>query len=182
MTSVEPTRASLERTHGIQIPVRADRNKGVDFHKARTYNHRWDDRTGDIIAYLDGVRVPHLGMYLDAGLGEPVFFRNEDDSEVGRFPGSPTSPISLKDHPKFANQGEDYDGGLDAVASDSPVVVQSVIDGAQRVQINRADKVRDVSLLPPDGKIKHPRNFALAREVRRRHAASDAPTIHADHG
>lgn len=178
MTDVTPTRALLENTHGIQIPVRADRSKGLDFHMARTYSHRWDDRTGDIVAYLAGVRVPHRQMFIDAGLGRPVFFRNEDGSEVGRFPESPTSPINLSSHPRYANQGEDYDGDLDDITSDIETVVQVVITGAQRRRIWRAGKLMDATLLPPDGQIKHTGNARLAREIRQMLATNDQPTGH----
>ena len=167
MTDVTPTQALKEETHGIQIPRRADSAKGLTHREARAFAQRWQDRTDDIEAYLDGVDVPREQMYVDAGLGKPKFFRNEDGNEQGRFPDAPTSPHSLKDHPRYANQAEDFDGNLDAMASDSPVVAQTMIDGAQRRQIRMARKLSDVNLLPADSLIKHPVNSALAREVRR---------------
>ena len=179
MIEVTPTQQLKETTHGVEIPRRANDAKGVTYQDARVYAQRWRDRTDDIAAYLDGVDVPHLDMFIDAGLGKPICFRNIDDNEQGRFPDSPTSPWSLRNHPKYANQGEDYDGSFDAMTSDSPTVAQTIIDGAQRVQINRARKLQDVSLLPPQELIKHPRNSSLAREVGRELKTSEAPTGHA---
>ena len=167
MTEVQPTRALKELTHGKQLPRRADSEKGVTFHEARAFAQRWQDRTDDIVAYLENVDVPQEPMYVNAGLGKPRFFRNEDGNEQGRFPDSPASPNSLREHPRYANQGEDFDGGFDAMTSNSPTVAQVVIDGAQRVHIRRARKLGDVSLLPADELIKHPRNSELAREVRK---------------
>lgn len=175
MTEVQPTQARLESTHGIQIPVRADRSKGISRFEARVFAQRWRDRTDDIVAYLDDVAVPHEHMFIDAELDIPVFFRNEDGREVGRFPGSPTSPINLSSHPRYVNQGEDYDGDLDDITSDSETTVQVVITGAQRRRIQRAGKLDDLSLLPLDSQIKHPRNFALAREIRRRLTPANPP-------
>jgi len=168
MIEVAPTQQLLESTHGIEFPRRADNAKGVSFQEARGLAQRWRDRTDDIDVYLQDVAAPHTQMYMDAGLGDPVFFRNDDGNEQARFPGTPTSPFNLRAHPRYANQAEDYDGLLDAVISDSPTVVQTVIDGAQRVQIRRAGKLDDIKLLPPTELIKHPRNSQLAREISRR--------------
>ena len=167
MTEVQPTQALKELTHGKQIPRRADSAKGLTHHEARTFAQRWQDRTDDIEVYLQDVDVPHVQMYVKAGLLAPVFFRNQDDNEQGRFPYSPASPNSLRGHPKYANQGEAFDGGFDAMTSDSETIVQTIIDGAQRVQIRRARKLKDLDLLPAEGTIKHPRNASLAMEVRR---------------
>ncbi len=168
MIEVAPTKQLFESTHGIEFPRRADRAKGVSFQEARGLAQRWRDRTDDIDVYLQDVAVPQAKMYLDAGLGKPVFFRNDDGNEQARFPGTSTSPFNLRDHPRYANQAEDYDGLLDAVTSGSSTVAQMVSDGAQRFQIRRAGKMDDIDLLPPAEIIKHPRNGQLARRIRQR--------------
>ena len=87
MTEVEPTQALKELTHGIQILRRADSARGLTHHEARAFAQRWQDRTDDIEAYLDGVDVPQEQMYVNAGLGKPRFFRNRRRQRTGAFPG-----------------------------------------------------------------------------------------------
>ena len=178
MTKVTPTQVMKEATHGIEHPRRADRAKGVTYLEARSYAQRWRDRTDDSAVYLTDIDVPHKQMFIDAGLGALTCFRNEDGNEVCRFCNSPTSPWSLQDHPKYANQGEDYDALLDAVTSDNQATVQIVITGAQRFRIRRAGKLDDLSLLPDDDQIKHPENARLAREIRRRLTATPSDEHH----
>ena len=165
MKEVQPTSALLFSTHGVPFGTRADRAKGITFKKARAINQRWEDRTDDIDVYYEDVLAPQEQMYLDAGLGAPMFFRNVDGNEQGRFPHYPCSCGELAHHPLFANQGEDYDGDFDVMVGESTSLVQSVIDGAQRFWIRRARKIRDIELLPSDSEVKHPRNSELLREV-----------------
>ena len=166
MTEIQPTLVLLEDTHGVAFGGRADRSKGITHFQARVLNQRWEDRADDIeICYKD-VDVPQLQMYLDAGLGTPMFFRNVDGNEQGRFPNYPCSCIELQSHPLFANQGEDYDGDFDAMLG-SATTVETVITGAQRFWIRRARKIRDIALLPDAGIVRHPRNAVLLRQVKR---------------